>query len=82
MPARCKGFPGGSDDKESASNEGDSSIVLKWGKKSLEKERTTHSSILAWRIPDRGVWLATVHGFTKSPWGRKDTTARLTFSLW
>ena len=27
----------------------------------------THSSILAWRIPmDRGAWLATVHGVTKS----------------
>ena len=28
---------------------------------------TTHSSILAWRIPkDRGAWWATVHGVTKS----------------
>ena len=29
----------------------------------LEEGMTTHSSILAWRIPmDRGVWWATVHG--------------------
>ena len=32
----------------------------------LEKEMATHSSILAWRIPDRGAWQATVHGVTKS----------------
>ena len=33
----------------------------------LEEGMTTHSSILAWRIPmDRGVWWATVYGVTKS----------------
>ena len=33
----------------------------------LEKGLTTHSSILAWRIPiDRGAWQATVHGVAKS----------------
>ena len=33
----------------------------------LEKERATHSSVLAWRIPmDRGTWQATVHGIAKS----------------
>ena len=33
----------------------------------LEEGMTTHSSILAWRIPmDRGVWRATVHGVTDS----------------
>ena len=32
----------------------------------LEKEMTTHSSILSWRIPDRGAWWATVHGVAKS----------------
>ena len=26
----------------------------------------THSSFLAWRIPDRGAWRATVHGIAKS----------------
>ena len=44
----------------------------------LEKERATHSSILAWRIPmDRRAWLA------NSPWGHKesDTTEQLTLSL-
>ena len=33
----------------------------------LEESITTHSSILAWRIPiDRGAWQAAVHGVTKS----------------
>ena len=33
----------------------------------LEEGITTHSSILAWRIPmDRGAWWAEVHGVTKS----------------
>ena len=31
----------------------------------LEKERATHSSILAWEIPGREAWWATVHGVTK-----------------
>ena len=32
----------------------------------LEEGMTTHSSILAWRIPtDRGAWQATVHGVEK-----------------
>ena len=41
----------------------------------LEKEIATHSSILAWRIPQRSLV-----GY--SPWGRKesDTTERLTLS--
>ena len=33
----------------------------------LEEGKTTHSSILAWRIPmDRGAWWATVYGIAKS----------------
>ena len=33
----------------------------------LEEGTTTHSSILAWRIPmDRAAWRATVHGVTES----------------
>ena len=53
------GFPGSSGGKQSVRN------VL--GREdSLEKEMTTHSSILGWRIPmDRGAWRATVHGVRK-----------------
>ena len=33
----------------------------------LEKEKVTHSSILALQNPmDRGIWRATVHGVSKS----------------
>ena len=41
----------------------------------LEKEMTSHSSILAWEAKDRGAWQATVHGVTKS-WIRLNTHAR------
>ena len=38
---------------------------LRW-KDPLEEGMTTHSNILAWRIPmDRGVLWATVHGVNK-----------------
>ena len=42
--------------------------ILGW-EDPLEKEMATHSSILAWRITDRGAWQATVHGVA-----RVDTT--------
>ena len=42
-------FPGGSDGKESACNEGDMGD-LGW-EDPLEKGMTTHSSVLAWRVP-------------------------------
>ena len=32
----------------------------------LEKEMATHSSLLAWRISDRGAWWAAVYGVTQS----------------
>ena len=43
-------FPGGSDGKESACNEGDLSSIPGW-EDPLGKEMATHSSILAWGIP-------------------------------
>ena len=44
------GFPGGSDDKESACSVGDPGSIPGSGR-SLEKEIAIHSSIHAWRIP-------------------------------
>ena len=39
---------------------------LRW-EDPLEEGMTTHSSILAWKIPmGRGAWWATVHGVAKS----------------
>ena len=43
-------FPGGSEVKASACNEGDLGLIP--GQEGpLEKEMATHSSILAWKIP-------------------------------
>ena len=55
-------FPGGSDGKESACNEGDLG-----GEDPLEEGTAAHSSILAWRISrDRGAWQAAVHGVART----------------
>ena len=43
-------FPGGSEGKAAACNAGDLGLIPGLGR-SLEKEMATHSSILAWRIP-------------------------------
>ena len=60
-------FPGGSDGKESAFNEGDLGSIPGLGRLTMDKGTATHSSILAWRIPmDRGAWCTTVHGVAKS----------------
>ena len=59
-------FPGNSDGKESACNEGNLSLIPGLGR-SLKDDLKTHSSILAWRIPmDRGAKAGSAHGVTKS----------------
>jgi len=45
-----KGFPGGSVGKESTCNAGDLGSIPRSGR-SPREGNTTHSSILAWRIP-------------------------------
>ena len=45
-----KGFPGGSAGKESTCNAGDLGSIPRSGR-SPREGNTTHSSILAWRIP-------------------------------
>ena len=68
-----RGFLGGSNGKESAYNAGDMGSILGW-EYPLEEGMTTHSSILAWRIPmDRGAWRAIIHGVAKE----SDTTEPL-----
>jgi len=48
----------------------------------LEKEKATHSSILAWKIPwTRGVWWATVHGVAKS-WTKLSTHTHADLLVW
>ena len=59
-------FPGGSVDKESASNAGDLGLIPGLGR-SPGEVMATHSSILAWRIPmNRGAWCVAVQGVAKS----------------
>ena len=67
LPCGELGFPGGSDGKESACNEGDLWVwTLSW-EDPLEEGMAIHSSILAWRIPmNKGTWQATAHGVAKS----------------
>ena len=69
-------IPGGSDGKEFASNAGDLSSIPESGR-SPEKGMTTHSSILAWRIP----WTRGLEGY--NPWDCKesDRTEQLRLSL-
>ena len=45
-----RGFPGGSDGKESACNAGDLCLIPGW-EDPLEEGMAIYSSILAWRIP-------------------------------
>ena len=50
---QIKAFPGGSNGKESTFSAGDTGDVglIPGSGRSLEKGMSTHSSILAWRIP-------------------------------
>ena len=61
-----QGFPGGSDDKESACNV-EAQVQSLGQEDSLEKEIATHCSILAWEIPwtDEPYMLQSM-GFQKS----------------
>ena len=60
------GFPGGSDSKESACNEGDLGLIPRLGR-SPGGGHGSPLQFLAWRIPmDRGAWRATVHAVTES----------------
>ena len=60
------GFPGGSDGKESTCNARDPGVILCW-EDPLEESMTTHSSILAWRIP------MTEEPGGYRPWGHKES---------
>ena len=66
------GFPGGSDGKESACN-GETWVQSLGQEDPLEEEMATHSSILAWRIPQMGC----------SPWdcNESDTTNTHTLGI-
>ena len=61
-----RGFPGGSDGKESVCNAGDLGSVLKLGNSLGEGNGYPLQSSCLENSMDRGAWQATVHGVTKS----------------
>ena len=63
-PSILRGFPGSSDNKEAACNEGDPGLIP-ISEAPLEKENTLQYSCLE-NPMDSGAWPATVHGVTKS----------------
>ena len=60
------GFPGGSDSKESACNEGDLGSIPGWGKYPGERNGYSLQYSCLENSMDRGVWRATVNGVAKS----------------
>ena len=64
VPSR--GFPGGSDGKESACNAGDAGLIPGSGISSGEENGTPLQYSCLGNSTDRGVWQATLHGVTKS----------------
>ena len=73
QPPLCyRGFPGGTDSKICLQCRRPWINPLGW-EDPLETEMATHSSIPAWRIPQTGVWRATVYRVAKS----QTTTERI-----
>ena len=62
-----KGFPGGSDGKESACNAGDLGLIPGLGRSPGEGDNYPLQYFCLENSMDRGVWWVTVHGVTKSP---------------
>ena len=67
------GFPGGPAGKEATCNVGDLDSIPGW-EDPLEKEKATHSNILAWRIP---TWLSDFHFHS-----RQEDNALYTWSIY
>ena len=63
-----RGFPGGSVVKNLPANAGDLGLIP-WSGRSLEKEMTTHSSVLAWEIP----WTEATGGLQSMGWQKSHT---------
>ena len=58
----CEGFPGGSDGKELACNEGDAGSVPGLGRSPGEGDGNPLQNPCLENPMDRGAWWATVHG--------------------
>ena len=60
-----KGFPGGSDSKESACNAGDPGSIPGSGRSPGEGNSNPLQYSCLGNFMDRGAWRATIHGITK-----------------
>ena len=69
-----EGFPGGSDNKQSAHNTGDLGLIPGSGRSPGEQNGNSLQYSCLENSMDRGVWWATTHGVTK----QSDTTEWLT----
>ena len=69
LPMPLKGFPGGSDGKESACNSGDQDSIPGSGNFHAEGNGYPLQYSCLENSMDRGAWWATVHGVAKS-WTR------------
>ena len=70
------GFPGGLDGKEFACNAGDPGSIPGLGSSPGEGNGNTLQYSCLENSMDRGGWLATVHGITKS-WAQLNTRAQI-----
>ena len=61
-----RGFPGGSDGKESACNTGDLDSIPGWGRSPGEGNGNPLQYSCLKNSMDRGAWQAAVHGIAKS----------------
>ena len=61
-----RGFPSGSDGKESACNAGDLGLIPELGRSPGEGNGNPLQYFCLENSMDRGAWWATVHGVTKS----------------
>ena len=65
-------FPGGSDDKESACNVGNVSLIPGWGRFPGDEIGYPCQYSCLENSMDRGAWMTTVHRVTKSQIGLSD----------
>jgi len=75
-------FPGGSDGKASAYNVGDPSLIPVSGRSPGEGNNNPLQYSCLENPMDRGVWLAVVHGITKSQTRLNNFTFTFTFMHW
>ena len=69
LERNTRAFPGGSDWKESACNEGDPGLTPEWGRSPAKGNGNPLQYSCLEKSVDREAWLATIHGVAKSQTG-------------